>query len=246
MITNDIQKNTTKSTNKINKTTYKPTNWSTYNQALIECGNVRLWIEGAESWWYQEGGRETYSTRAIECIATFKALFKIPLRMLEGYMRSFFKESSVYVSIPNYSTISRRLKTLSVKLHTTQKDSVDLIVDSTGLKIYGEGEWKVRKHGWNKRRVWRKVHIGIDLDGEIRTVITTHHIVICMILLLFLMYVRKKKHRLNIFMEMEHMIRIWYTKHFLIIMCKNSIFHHKRMQRYKFMEIQKGYHIREM
>jgi IS5 family transposase len=76
--------------------------------------------------------------------------------------------------VPDYTTLCRRRKTTHVVVPKQKKKTISLILDSTGLKIYGEGEWKVRKHGVGYRRTWRKVHIGIDTDGEIRALSVTH------------------------------------------------------------------------
>lgn len=85
-----------------------------------------------------------------------------------------FKQIGIIVTIPDYTTLCRRRPLLTVELPTQKKDSISLILDSTGLKVFGEGEWKVRKHGWQYRRTWRKVHLGIDRDGEIRALSITH------------------------------------------------------------------------
>ena len=74
----------------------------------------------------------------------------------------------ISVMVPDYSTLSRRGGALTVQLPRKEKGTVVAILDSTGLKVYGEGEWKVRKHGYSKHREWMKVHVSIDADGEIR------------------------------------------------------------------------------
>ncbi|MCX6703608.1 MAG: IS5 family transposase, partial [Candidatus Zambryskibacteria bacterium] len=155
------------------KKKYKLKNWGEYNKALIKRGSLTLWISpDIERWWYGEG-HNTYSDRAIEVMLTFKALYRLPLRATTGFVQSLFDLLHIPLSVPDYTTISRRAEDLGVILNRSPKDVTDLILDSTGAKVFGEGEWKVRKHGWSKRRVWKKLHIGIDSKGEIRAVVVT-------------------------------------------------------------------------
>lgn len=164
-------KDTHKTTKKKNKVKYIPKNWSKYNKSLVARGSITLWIdEDITDWWYEEG-KKTYSDRAIETMLIFKSLYGMPLRMLEGYIQSLFDSMKIPLDVPNYSTVSRRAQKLNIKLKKQNKQITDIILDSTGCKLYGEGEWKVRKHGWNYRRTWKKLNIGIDADGEIRTVV---------------------------------------------------------------------------
>lgn len=156
-----------------NKKKYKIKNWNTYNQALVNRGSLTLWISSdIDTWWYGDG-HNTYSDRAIEVMLTFKALYHMPLRMVVGFVRSLFELTGVSVTVPDYTTISRRAKSMKVTLRVRPKDVTDMLLDSTGSKVYGEGEWKVRKHGWSKRRTWTKIHLGLDSDGEIRAVCVT-------------------------------------------------------------------------
>jgi Transposase DDE domain len=158
-----------------NKKKYKIKNWKTYNQALINRGSLTLWIaDDIMDWWYGSG-HDTYSDRAIEAMLTIQAVYGLPLRATFGFVQSIFKLIDIPLSIPDYTTISRRAKSLNIVLRTTQKDTTDVILDSTGSKVYGEGEWKVRQHGASKRRTWKKIHLGIDSLGEIRAVVMTEN-----------------------------------------------------------------------
>lgn len=160
-------------TNNKKKIKYHVKNWSEYNKSLIQRGSLTLWIsDDIKDWWY-ETGYETYSDKAIETMLVIQAVRHLNLRSLQGFMESIFKLAGIDISVPNYTTISRRAETFCVTLRVTQKKTVDIILDSTGLKVYGEGEWKVRKHGWSKRRTWKKIHVGISPDGEVRSVATT-------------------------------------------------------------------------
>src|SRR5204863_377467 len=87
----------------------------------------------------------------------------------KGLIVSSIELLEIKISAPDYSTLSRRKKGLEIVLPSQRKDkAIHLVVDSTGLKVYGEGEWKVRQHGWSKRRTWRKLHLAVDeATGEI-------------------------------------------------------------------------------
>jgi len=151
------------------KDKYKILNWSDYNNSLKNRGRITLWIsnEALDSWVYtgsrKRGGKIEYSDLAIETCLTIKQVIHLKLRQTEGFVNSLFELMSVEKEAPDYSTLSRRAGSLQIELKATkQKGGIDIIVDSTGLKVYGEGEWKVRKHGWSKHRTWRKLHIGIN------------------------------------------------------------------------------------
>lgn len=158
-----------------NKKKYKIRNWKKYNQALISRGSLTLWIsDDIKEWWYGEG-HNTYSDRAIETMLTLKTVYHLPLRATSGFVQSMFEMIGIHLSVPDYTTISWRAMNLNVVLCTTHKDTTDVILDSTGSKVYGEGEWKVRQHGVSKRRTWKKIHLGIDSSGEVRAVVMTEN-----------------------------------------------------------------------
>jgi hypothetical protein len=120
------------------------------------------------------GGQKQYSDGAIECLLTVKNVYQLAYRQTEGFAASLGKLLGVELPIPNYSTINRRAKSLKVNLETSEKGPIHIVLDSTGLKVYGEGEWKVRQHGYSKRRIWRKLHLGVDeATGEIETELLT-------------------------------------------------------------------------
>lgn len=163
------------------KTAYKLANWSQYNRALVQRGSLSVWIseDAAESWFYdgppQWGTDPTYSDFAIEAILRLRLIYDLPLRQTQGFVTSIFHMLDLELPVPDYSTLSRRAKELPVDLCAkANEDRNDderprhIIIDSTGLKVFGEGEWKKRKHGTSKRRTWRKVHISLDPEtGEI-------------------------------------------------------------------------------
>ncbi len=145
-------------------------NWSEYNRSLVERGNLTVWMDASAiaSWHNVEhhGGRGRgyqYSDTAIETVLMLKAVFKLPLRALEGFVNSLFRLLKVDLVSPDYSSISKRAKTVIVNYRPPSRGPVaHVVIDSTGLKVYGDGEWKVRKHGAERRREWRKMHLAVD------------------------------------------------------------------------------------
>lgn len=165
---------------KTNKKKYKVRNWKEYNESLVRRGSLEFWIEkGIAQVWKEDGkiiirkkrgAQKQYSDSAIELCRLVGKVFHQRLRQTEGFVRSIFKQTGVRLKVPDYTTLSRRGVRLIVRLPRLDKEKVVAILDSTGLKVYGEGEWKVRKHGYSKHREWMKAHVSIDEDGEIRAV----------------------------------------------------------------------------
>jgi hypothetical protein len=155
------------------KDKYKIINWKEYNESLKRRGSICVWLsqEALSSWNYGgpkvKGGQRVYSDLAIETCLTLRKVYNLRLRQTEGFINSLFTLLRVPLEIPDYSTLSKRGKDMKISLGDFKKDKkIDIIVDSTGLKVYGEGEWKVRKFGWSKHRTWRKLHICIDGDTQ--------------------------------------------------------------------------------
>ena len=165
------------------KIPYRVLNWTDYNRGLVKRGDLFLWIEdGIEDRWFCEiprkgrGRRNTYSDSAIECILVLKSLFGLPLRQTTGLLRSLFRMSGIDLPVPDYSQVCRRQSSLGVKVRPAKSHSgpIHMVLDGTGLKVYGESEWKVRTHGASKRRTWRKLHLAIDAgSGQILTALLT-------------------------------------------------------------------------
>lgn len=164
--------------------TYKITNWSAYNKSLVQRGDITIWFsdEALEGW--EHPGDQTkvgrpfvYSDTAIECLLTIRELLKLPYRQTEGFGRSLATMLGVDVAIPHYSSLAKRAAKLGVSLKVANQTSViDIVVDSTGLKVFGEGEWKTRTHGKSKRRTWRKLHLSVNPDtGEIVAEVLTEN-----------------------------------------------------------------------
>jgi hypothetical protein len=159
---------------------YRVRNRREYNQALVKRGSLTIWVDeqAVRTWHYQGpprwGARFVYSDLAIQCLLTLRAVFHLPLRATQGMARSVFDLMGLALDIPHDSTLSRRAAELPVDLARRSAGPLHLVIDSTGLKVYGEGEWKVRKHGYSKRRTWRKLHLAIDADShEIQAVALT-------------------------------------------------------------------------
>ena len=153
-----------------NKQQYRLRNWPDYNKALIARGSLTLWIDAhsIDKWLSQDhparpGRRPTYTDLAVECCLVLREVYHLPLRATQGLVRSVLRLLSLNLPAPDYSTLSRRarLLPLSLSAHST-KPIAHLVIDSSGLKVYGEGEWKVRVHGADKRRTWRKLHLSMD------------------------------------------------------------------------------------
>lgn len=156
------------------KDKYRIRNWRQYNQSLVNRGSITFWFdEQAISKWYsverpeKPGRPDTYSDDTIRCGLLIKAVFRTALRALQGFLRSIIEILGLDLICPHYSVFSRRAKGLKIPLRRLLKpgEKLNVIFDSTGVKVFGEGEWKVRKHGYSKRRTWRKVHIGMCADS---------------------------------------------------------------------------------
>jgi hypothetical protein len=165
------------------KQQYRIRNWKDYNQSLVKRGSLTLWIdEKIHQEWYSLGkdngdkGRPVvYSDIVIETILMLKAVYGLPYRATIGLVKSIIKLMNLSLEMPHYSTVSRRSKRLSIALEPLKtQGAIHLALDSTGLKIYGEGEWKVRQHGVGKRRTWRKLHLAVNPEnGQIESAIVT-------------------------------------------------------------------------
>jgi len=160
-------------------TKYKTTNWSTYNDALKRRGSLAIWFDPEMIWTPlpsgKRGRQQQFSDAAIQTCLTLKVLFGMPLRQTAGFVESLLKLAGLDWAVPDYSTLCRRQQTLNVSLpYRGSSGPLNLLIDSTGIKAEGEGEWNARKHGGSKRRIWRKIHIGIDEETlEVRAVEVT-------------------------------------------------------------------------
>jgi hypothetical protein len=162
------------------------TNWAEYDAALRQRGSLTVWFtDEAVAAWHAEprttpGGQPHYSSLAITTALTLKAVFRLAYRQTEGLIGSIIRLLGLDLSVPDHTTLSRRAETLEVPRPRSDRDAepVHLLVDSTGLKLCGPGEWLVEKHGTRRRRSWRKLHVGVDADtGRIvASELTTHDV----------------------------------------------------------------------
>lgn len=164
------------------KQKYKVKNWSEYNKNLVKRGSITFWVDQAtlKKWHYNEaikkrGGQFRYSDSAIMLCLILREVYKLALRATEGFVQSILDSYYYGIKCPNYTVLSRRAQNLEVTIpRLPSHGPIDLVIDSTGFKIYGEGEWKVRQHGYSKRRTWVKLHVATDpKTKEIVSEITT-------------------------------------------------------------------------
>lgn len=148
-----------------NRPTYKTVHWPSNNRALKRRGSLTIWFDPDMAWAAQPTGKRgrqpDYSDAAVQTCLTMKVLFGMALRQTTGFVESLLSLIGLDWDVPDFSTLSRRQKTLAVNIpHRGSQGPLHLLIDSSGIKVEGEGEWNARKHGGPKRRVWRKVHLG--------------------------------------------------------------------------------------
>jgi len=160
---------------KFKKSRYQVTNWSDYNDALRKRGDITLWFtdEAIDAWIPErvpgkKGRPVEYSELAIECCLMIRQVFHLPLRQTEGFLMSLFSLMDIDIAVPDYSNISKRSIDLRLeRMASTITAGSHIIVDSTGLKVYGKDEWNQEKHGTKAQRTWRKLHLAIDEKHQI-------------------------------------------------------------------------------
>ncbi len=151
---------------------YRIRNWPAYNRALVQRGSITFWIDeqAVDSWCHEKvpsarGRPRLYTDTAIECALVVKAVFHLSLRATQGFLESVVRLMDIALPVPDYTTVSKRQRSLEVKIREGRgKKPCHVVIDSTGLKVFGAGEWYVRKHGMGKgrRRIWRKLHLCVD------------------------------------------------------------------------------------
>ena len=161
------------------KPRYRTTNWKSYNAALKARGSLTVWLDKDMQWFAAASGKRgrspKFSDAAIQFCLTIKNLFALALRQAMGFVESLLNLSGLDWPVPNFSTVCRRQRSLQVHVpYRSSQAGLHLLVDSTGIKFLGEGEWKCKKHGPERRRQWRKLHIGIDAQTlQIRAICVT-------------------------------------------------------------------------
>ena len=161
---------------------HRATNWPAYDAALRQRGSLTVWFtDEAVAAWQAEprttpGGQPHYSALAITTALTLRTVFRLALRQTEGLIGSVLRLLGLDLPVPDHSTLSRRAETLEVPRPEAGRAPVNLLVDSTGLKLCGPGEWLAEKHGTRTRRGWRKLHLATDADtGRIVAAALTGH-----------------------------------------------------------------------
>ena len=166
----------------IPKQRHRATNSAAYDAALQQRGSLTIWFtDAAIAGWKAEprttrGGQSRYSALAIATALTLRTVFRLALRQTEGLIGSIIALLGLDLAVPDHTTLSRRAENLDVVRPRLGVVPVHLLVDSTGLKLYGSGEWLLEKHGTQTRRSWRKLHIAVDADtGQIAAATVTTH-----------------------------------------------------------------------
>ena len=150
------------------KAVYHVLNWSEYDQALVKRGWLTVWVSAEvlamcqHAGPPQRGGQFTNSDQAIEAMLAVKEVFHLTNRATEGLLRSLFELLELGLPVADHTTLSRRGKHLLVKLPKRTQGPLHLVMESSGLNVFGEGEWEVGQHGYSKRCTWRKLHLLVD------------------------------------------------------------------------------------
>ena len=153
---------------------YRTRNWSDYNRSLVQRGSLTLWVDESliESWRNprRSGGKgrpERYPKAVILCGLYLRSRYRLPFRATQGFMQSISDLMSLRLKAPDYTLLCKRQSSSQIESLLPNSDkAVTLVIDSTGLKVYGEGEWKCRTHGKTKPRLWRKLHLAVDHQSQ--------------------------------------------------------------------------------
>lgn len=156
------------------RASYKVRNWGEYNESLVRRGDLTLWFDEDALAAWQHGNEEVrrgrpyiYSDTAIECLLMLRELFRLPYRQTEGLGRALVQLLDVEIPIPSFTLLAKRAAKLKSSLDISHtRGPIDLVVDSTGLKILGEGEWRSAAYQTSKRKSWRKLHLSINPETQ--------------------------------------------------------------------------------
>lgn len=156
-----------------NKNRYRVRNWKDYNKSLIARGSIEIWIskEALSNWSYQgkrkPGGIKVFSDLAIQACLLVKEVYRLSFRMCEGFMRSLSRVLGIK-KVPNYTTLCRRMREINFHLPSqlNKKQALHVLIDSTGLKVYGQSEWYKKKHALRSYSLWSKLHVAMDHESQ--------------------------------------------------------------------------------
>jgi len=147
-------------------------NWSKSNQSLVNQGSIIFWVRdsAAKSWYSDQqdarGRPAIYSNQSILALMIARVVYGCAFRQLQGLMRDILQLMRTGCQCPDYTTICRRARGVIVPFKVRRKGPLHIVFDSTGLKVYGEGEWQARKHGFSYRRGWKKIHIAMCAETQ--------------------------------------------------------------------------------
>ena len=174
---------------KFNKAKYHLNNWPAYNEAIKSRGKLTIWFTDdlKDKWYYKSerkkrpGAQKKYSNLAILTVRTIGTIYNQCLRQTEGLVESIVNLMHLNLDVPDFSTLSRRTENLLVQDLSAKLDPneiINIIIDSTELKIYGNSEWQDCKYNLNQRKGWRKLHIVLHREAQkiITSELTTHHV----------------------------------------------------------------------
>jgi len=159
----------------MSKQRYRVRNWRDYNKALVKRGSITLWIseEVIKTWSNSKkskrrGRSDYYSAMAVLSALTLRQLYRLPLRATEGLLNSLLRLLKFELAVPDYTTLCRRGKRLKIRLPIKgSEEGRHVLIDSTGVRVTGEWEWKRKLHGETRRQVWRKLHVALDADNQL-------------------------------------------------------------------------------
>jgi hypothetical protein len=160
---------------RIPKARYRVQNWRDYDAALRRRGDLTVWVTpAAMAAWTpprcrRRGRPQKYSEIAVETGLMLRLAFGRPWRQTEGMLASILRLLGLNLPVPDHTTFSRRSVALTVdQALSTARGPMNVVIDSTGLKVFGAGEWQREKHGGIGHRAWRKLHLAVDPEsGEI-------------------------------------------------------------------------------
>ncbi len=152
----------------------KKRDWSKYTASAKKSGEVTFYIsqEAIDKWENdtltgERGASDTYSNIAIETCLMLRAIYGLSLRKTNGFVLSILRLMKLTLKCPDYTTLCRRARMLKIIFERPATNGpIVIAIDSTGIKVYGEGEWKVRQHGASKRRTWLKLHLAVNVNNN--------------------------------------------------------------------------------
>lgn len=155
------------------KVAYRVTNWKTYNESLVRRGSLTMWVDQdlIENWNHppkepvRRGCPRKYHPDILLLSLVIRYRFGLPYRQTEGFLASLLQLMGSDLQVPDYSYLCKQAAKLGLEFEKMSSVK-EIAIDSSGLKVAGEGEWKVRGHGTSKRRVWKKIHISVDVTSK--------------------------------------------------------------------------------